>query len=228
MDKWLNHPTALKIMALGIGILMWAVVHWDSNGSNGQVASLIETKKITAIVQPVGLDDGNYILHSLEPKTVTLTVGGTRNDLNRAKSEDFTVEVDLRGVGAGEHMLALTAPDLPRGIDLTSIAPSQAKVVIEALATKEFEVEIETQGNPAQGYKAGTPIVKPSNRAHVTLPENTLAKVAKVAGVISVEGKSATIPSQSVKLSRRAVSVGCGACVAVPAAARWRSCRYKK
>ena len=74
VDRWLNHPTAAKLMALAFGILMWAVVHFDPNDTSpNDVSSLMGPRKIDDVnVQPYGLDERNYVLLSLEPQTVQL------------------------------------------------------------------------------------------------------------------------------------------------------------
>ncbi|MCD9025692.1 CdaR family protein [Cohnella silvisoli] len=202
MDKWLNHPTAAKLVALALGILMWAVVHFDpAESSPNNVASLLETRVIDAVnIQPYGLDERNYVLLGMEPKTVKLKVRGTRSDLLAAATKDYRIQVDLRTVGEGKHTLNLDE-NLPRGIQLVEMTPATVTVEIEALQIKEFEVDIRTEGNPAKGYKVGTPIIKPSNRVHVTLPKNELAKVERVGATISIDGDKQTLKSQSVKLA---------------------------
>ena len=114
MDKWLNHPTVAKLVALAIGILMWAVVHFnpeDSSPSN--VSSLYDTKVINdVIVQPYGLDERNYVLLGMDPLKVKLTVRGTKSALDSAKTSGYRLKVDLRTVGEGQHTLPLEE-DLP-------------------------------------------------------------------------------------------------------------------
>lgn len=202
MDKWLNHPTASKLIALALGLLMWAVVHFDPDETSPtSVTSLQETKTIEGVkVQPYGLDERNYVLLGLEPQTVKLKVRGTKKALLSAKTEGYKLQVDLRTVGEGEHTLVLQE-SLPSGIELEVMTPDRVKVTIESLQTKEFEVDIQTQGNPAKGYKIGAPILKPSNRAHVTLPKSELATVERVGATISIEGEKETLKSKSVKLA---------------------------
>lgn len=200
MDKWLNHPTVAKLLALALGIVMWAVVHFDPDSTPNNVSSLIETKVISSVkVQPYGLDERSYVLKGLEPQTVKLEVTGSRNDLLAVKPESYEVQLDLRTVGEGTHTMRLQY-DLPRGIQLVQITPASVSVIIEALETKEFEVSIETNGSPVKGYKAGTPIIKPSNRVHVTLPKNELAKVDRVGASISLDGAKETLKNKNVKL----------------------------
>ena len=81
------------------------------------------------------------------------------------------------------------------------MSPATVVVNIEAIQIKEFEVDIKTEGNPAKGYKVGTPIIKPSNRVHVTLPKSQLAKVERVGASISIEGEKETIKNKVVKLA---------------------------
>lgn len=200
MDKWLAQPTVLKLVALALGIMMWAVVHFDPESSPNSVASLSEKRIINSVkIQPYGLDERNFVMSGLQPETVKLTVRGSKSDLVAARTDEYKVRLDLRTAGEGKHTLNLEF-DLPRGVQLVSAEPSTVAVTVDALQTKEFEVEIKTTGEPAQGFKAGTPLVKPSNRVHVTLPENMLAKVNSVGATIPVDGETETIKSKAVKL----------------------------
>ena len=81
------------------------------------------------------------------------------------------------------------------------MSPATVVVTIEALQTKEFEVDIKAEGNPAKGYKVGTPIIKPSNRVHVTLPKSQMNNVERVGATITIDGEKETIKNKSVKLA---------------------------
>jgi YbbR domain-containing protein len=202
VDKWLNHPTAVKLMALTIGIIMWAVVHFEPDTSPNNTASLIATKTIDGvIVEPFGLDERNFVLLGIEPLTVKLTVKGVRSDMRTAGKEDYKLQVDLRAVGEGTHTLPVRVENLPRGVEFVEMSSGSVTVIVEALQTKEFEVDIRTQGSPAEGYITGTPIVKPTNRVHVTLPKHTLAQVSRVGAVLKVDGQTSVIKNKSVKLA---------------------------
>ncbi|MFC5531005.1 YbbR-like domain-containing protein [Cohnella yongneupensis] len=199
MDKWLNHPTAAKLLALGIAILMWAVVHYNQEAPPNTVATTTKTKTLTLNVQPYGLDESNFVLTEFNPGSVTIKVSGSSAAL-LAKTENYKLQVDLRPLGEGTHKVEIDA-NLPRGLDLVDIEPSTVQVTLVALQTKEFEVEVVTEGSPAKGYKAGTPIVKPSNKVHVTLPDNVMERVASVRANISIDGEQETIKNKGVKLA---------------------------
>lgn len=203
MDKWLNHPTVIKIMALAIGLIMWAVVHYEPSAPANNSSPLYESKTIEAVkIEVVGLDESKYVLASMTPQTINLTVRGTKADLLVASrnKENYKLQVDVRNIGAGKHTMPLSW-DLPRGIQYEEAKPNAVTVVLEELQTKEFDVAIQTTGSPAEGYIAGLPILKPTNRVHVTLPENTMAQVARVGADLKLDGESSAIKNKSLKLS---------------------------
>ncbi|NBD25556.1 CdaR family protein [Paenibacillus glycinis] len=201
MDKWLNHPTALKIISLVIGILMWAVVHFDSEKTPSTVATLTETRDIDGVqIKPIGMDDKNYALRLLDPEEVHLTVRGSRSDLLIAShNNDYQVTVDLSKAAEGRMVLPVKV-SLPRGLELIEARPSSVTVVLERLLTKEFEVQIHAEGTPGKGYKLGQPLVKPNGRVHVTLPEDEMSQVAFVGGTVSVDGEEETVGDKKMKL----------------------------
>ncbi|MCQ6560939.1 CdaR family protein [Paenibacillus mendelii] len=201
MDKWLSHPTALKIISLVMGILLWAVVHFDSERSPNTVASLTETRIIDAVkVEATGLDERNFSLRLMEPSSVMLKVRGSRSDLISASPDDYKVVVDVTGIEEGTRELPVTVSRLPTDVELVSVTPRTVKVLLEAMLTKEYEVNIKTEGTPANGYKIGAPIIKPNNRVHVTLPEDKMDEVGFVGAVVSVQDEEKTVTAKKVKV----------------------------
>lgn len=199
MDRWLNHPTAAKLVALALALLMWAVVHYNPEQTPNTVTSTSKTKTLTLNVQPYGMDESNFVLTELTPSSVTIKVSGSSAAL-LAKSDKYKLQVDLRQLGEGTHKVEIEA-DLPRGVDQIEMEPSTVQVTLVALQTKEYEVEVVTEGSPAKGYQAGTPIVKPSNKVHVTLPDTEMGRVASVKANVSIEGEQETIKNKGVKLA---------------------------
>ncbi|UVI29770.1 CdaR family protein [Paenibacillus spongiae] len=201
MDKWLSHPTALKIISVAMGILLWAVVHFDSERSPNTVASLTETRIFDTVkIEVTGLDERNTSLRSMEPSSVMLKVRGSRSDLLSATPDDYRVVVDVTGIEEGRHELPVTVSRLPTDVELVSVTPRTVAVDLETMLTNEFEADIKIEGTPANGYKIGTPIVKPNNRVHVTLPKDKMDEVGYVGAVISVQDEEKTVTAKKVKV----------------------------
>jgi YbbR domain-containing protein len=198
MDRWLSHPTVLKILSVVIAILLFAVVHFDPESTPNQVASTIDTREFSAVkIGARGLDPDTQFLRSIEPSTVQLLVEGRLADLVSTVPD---VWVDVTGLGEGVHDLVVRY-DIPGRVQLRSMTPTRVKVDIVPVQTKEFEAVIRTEGTPANGYKVADPIVKPNNRVFVRMPKDQLNAVAYVGAVINVEGVEANVVEQKVRLA---------------------------
>lgn len=198
MDKWLSHPTSLKIISVVIGILLFAVVHFDPELTPNQVSSTVDTREFTAVKIGVrGLDPETQHLRSIEPSVVQLLVEGRLVDLMSAVPD---VWVDVSGLGEGVHDLVVRYEG-PSRVQLREMSPMRVKVDIVPVQTKEFEAVIRTVGTPANGYKIGEPIVKPNNRVFVQMPKDRLNSVAYVGAEVDVEGVETNVVEQKVRLA---------------------------
>ncbi|MGO4548025.1 YbbR-like domain-containing protein [Paenibacillus sp. 2TAB23] len=202
MDKWLSHPTSLKIISVIVGLLLWAVVHIDPDTSPQTVTSNVDTKTIEAsVIKAEGLDTDKYILTAMEPSVVRLDVQGRlSNLLNASSDDDYVVSVDLKDAKPGIQELPLVAT-LPKGITLVEMSPRTVTVQIEEILTKPFELQVVTEGKPAAGYVVGaSTIVAPTTGVLVTLPKDDMSRVGVVTTEINVDGADKTVVNKKAKI----------------------------
>jgi YbbR domain-containing protein len=203
MDKWLSHPTALKIISVLVGLLLWGIVHIDPDTSPQTVTTTnFDTKTIEAsVITPEGLDADKYVLTAMEPTVVRLNVQGRLSDLLKNSSlDDYVVKVDLKGTKAGIQELPLTV-SLPKGIQLIDMSPRTVTVQIEEILTKPFELQVVTEGNPAAGYVAGaSTIVAPTQAVQVTLPKDDMSRVGLVTTEVNIDGADKTVVNKKAKV----------------------------
>jgi Uncharacterized protein conserved in bacteria len=200
MDKWLSHPTILKILSVAIALLLWAMVHFDPESTPATVTSTMDTKVIEAAsVIPTGLDETKYALVNVEPTVVRLVVEGRKANLLTMKDEDYAVHLDLSHVTPGEHVVPLTY-DLPKGISLIEMSPRSATVDIVEIETKTFDLGVATEGTPANGYIAGTPTVKSGTIVNITLPKDEMALVGAVRTTVDIEGAEKSVVNKKSQI----------------------------
>ncbi|MBH5320253.1 hypothetical protein I6N90_20895 [Paenibacillus sp. GSMTC-2017] len=202
MDKWLSHPTALKIISVILGLLLFIVVHIDPQTSPQTVTSNVDTKVIeAATIVPMGLDEKKYVLTAMEPTVARIVVEGRITNLLTATNADYIVNVDLTHVRAGIQELPLTVK-MPRGIKEVELSPRKVTVQIEEIVSKSFDVQVITEGKPAAGYVLGTPEVLTENSdvVQVTLPKDDMLKVGAVAVTMNVEGQDKTVTNKKAKI----------------------------
>jgi len=202
MDKLLNHPTSLKVIAVLVALLIWVVVHIDPETSPQSVTSNTDTKVIeAAAIVPVGLDTDKYVLTAMEPTVARLVVEGRISSLLAANNDDYVVKLDLTGVGPGIQELPLTA-DLPSGIRDIEISPRVVTVQIEELETQTHEVKVITEGTPAEGYMIGESAIvgDTGNVVEVTMPKDDYARLGMLAVTVDVTGADATVVNKKAKI----------------------------
>lgn len=201
MNKWINNNNIAKIMALCISIILWAMVHLDSATPISQVNQSVSTRTIDNVkIQVYNFDENKYVLYGLDPERVSLVVSGKRARLTSVFSDDnYKVKLDLTNIGPGTQTIPLKC-ELPNGVECVSITPSSAQVTIEAKESTEVLPTVVTQGEPADGYQLGTPIINDLSKVKVTLPSSEIGEVAKVQGTVDVTGIDEDIKGKSVKL----------------------------
>lgn len=200
MDKWLMNNNTAKIIALVLGVLLFAAVHKDDPTTTSP-QPLIESRWINDVpILVTGLDTNQQVIKPMRLDKVRIQVRGKRTAIASALPEDYKVTLDLTGYGTGRHVVQLRH-ELPQGIDLVSMQPSSTTIELEDVQTKEYEVQVRTEGTPAKGYKVGTSIVRPSNRVHVKLPASRMAEVKSIVGTVSVDKTNESVISKQVKLT---------------------------
>ena len=199
MDKWMNNNNFNKILALAFGIILWTMVHVDTEPS-GQTTVDIKSKIIENVqIELTGFDADKYVLVDKSVDYVSMEVEGKNSDISFQFSDDYKVTLDLSKVQPGKTTLPLYY-NLPKGVSLVRMTPEEVDVHVELRNTKSFPITLVTEGEPAEGYQLGTPILQPTDTVEVTLADNELSRVAKVQGTIELNGENETFKDKKLKL----------------------------
>lgn len=202
MDKWLSHPTSLKIISVLLALIIWAIVNLDSETSPQTVTSNTDTKVIEAAsIIPNGLDTDKYILTAMEPTVARLVVEGRISSLLAATNDDYVVNLDLSNVQPGFQELPLTV-SMPNGVTLLEVSPKTVMVNIEELDTQTVEVQIRTQGEPESGYLVGESrfVSEIGNVVEITMPKDDYSRLEQVAVTVDVTGANSTVTNKKAKI----------------------------
>src|SRR5690606_37379873 len=101
MDKWLNQPMVVRIVAVMLAVMLWYVV----NGPNGQSPSTTTVAENMIRIDNAALEvryDAERVAVLEAPETVDLIVRGSQRDLSLFRWRDYHVYVDVTGYGPGE------------------------------------------------------------------------------------------------------------------------------
>jgi YbbR domain-containing protein len=196
MDQWLRNTNVVKVLALIIGILLWAVVHMDNSTLPGSSGNGVREEQISNVSVTPKYDTAQFYVETIEPAQVIVTLTGNDSALKKAKNtSSYSVVLDLTKVGKGEHIVPLTPVGFPSNVTV-KISPSSAKVILDEKSNKQMPVTVNVTGIPAVGLKAGQPVVKP-NKVTVTVPSANIDVVESVRAEVNVEKAQSAVTSRA-------------------------------
>lgn len=188
MDKLMDTPWAIKVVALALALLLFLSVPkgdsdkaLDVNVPSNQNSELIEDVPIKAYY-----DTDNFVVRGV-PDTVDITVQGPKNIVQQAKTlKNFEVYVDLTEVEIGTQQIPIKIREISDRLTVI-IEPSYANVTIQEKVTKEFKVEAEfNQTLIAEGYVAEEAVVTP-NKVKITGAKDVVEKISYVKATLNLK-----------------------------------------
>ena len=198
------HHFRLKLLALGLGVLLWVVVSGDATVERGLRGVPLELQQF-----PAGLE-----LQTEPPSTVDVRVRGGSGTLSRLAPADIVAVLDLHGAQAGQRLYHLT-PDqmrVPFGVEIVQITPTSVAMVFEKSASKQVPVVPAIEGKPAPGFVVGKMTSDPAT-VEIVGPESAVKRAAaaltepvsvagsrdRVRGVVTVGGLDASLRLKTLR-----------------------------
>jgi YbbR domain-containing protein len=174
----------LKILSLLLAALIWLLVSGEQIVERALRIPL-EFTNLPAQLELVG-----------EPPTVVdVRVRGSSGALSRVATGELVAVLDLRTARSGQRLFHLTGADVraPFGVDVVQISPSNLSMVFEPSATKVVPVVPGVDGDPADGFVAGTVKADPAT-VEVIGPASAVARLAAaITEPLSIAGATETV-----------------------------------
>ena len=184
-----------KLVALAITLALWVGVTGLSTPTTRQIAEV-----------PLTLSYSNKTeITSSSVQTVNIVISGDRRKVNQVTENNLVVSVDLSDVLPGERLVALepdkVSIDLPLGVKLQEIRPNRIAVRLESVEEKEVAVNVETTGEPAEGFDVYSETVNPA-RVRVRGPASYVRGLTSVpTDRIDISGKQTDFFARQVQLN---------------------------
>lgn len=180
MDKLMDNPWFIKILALLLAVLLYSSV---PQPTNKLTQSNTKTDQNTVTISDVPVkayyDTNNLVVSGL-PDTVQVTISGPISLVQSAKTlKNFEVFVDLSDAKPGSQTVKLQIKDLSSSLKAT-LEPAFANVSVQSKVTKEFKVDAEIGKSMIEdGYAAGEPVVEP-NKVKITGAKDVIDRISYV------------------------------------------------
>ncbi|MFJ7918070.1 MULTISPECIES: YbbR-like domain-containing protein [unclassified Lysinibacillus] len=185
MDKMMDSPWVLRIVALILALLLFFSVRAELSPSNKTIMSE-QTAVIRDVPVDVFYDDKNLIVTGI-PKTVDVTIKGPMTLVLQAQaSKDFSVFADLSKLLIGEHNVRLQYENISEKLQVT-LDPAIVKVNIEEKVTQEFRVDPELNTRLLEeGYILNGMIANPAT-VYITGAKSAIENISYVKATVTGE-----------------------------------------
>ena len=188
--QFLTENLLQKIIGLLLGVLLWLVL------SNMQDPLISKTMSVPIVYDESWITDNNYIV-TAKPGTVQITYRIRKSNISKVKSDDFTASVDLSEyIGSGireapeatKFNLVVQKKASASYIEDWEYPKTQSRyveVVVDTIKSEMYPIEINAQGELADGFQMGDLLVNPV-RVRVTGPTSSFANLTSVKAAVDL------------------------------------------
>jgi hypothetical protein len=164
----LAHNVSLKLLSVLAAFAVWVFVNFGERESEAAFQVPLELRNIPA----------NIILVSPRVDFVDLRVKGPRTLLGRIDRDQLAIGLDVGDVRPGPSVFRILpgSLDLPRGVTVVRLAPSEVTFEWARTASKTVPVKLELTGRPPNDLRVTNTEVAPQS-VKVFGPEREVAQV---------------------------------------------------
>jgi len=194
LKNWFLKNIDIKLISLFLAIILWLYI---AGGENPTVENFIDVS-----LAQTNLGEGLVIKEF--PTNVSVGIKGPKNIINNISSHQINGIVNFSEISKeGLYKLKVeVAP--PKKTQITRIIPSEIKIEIEKVLTKEVEVEYSLIGVPEKGYSlTDEPQFNPS-RVKIIGAQSVLENIKQLICTIDISGLKENL---SRKIKVKAVDV---------------------
>ena len=217
--RGLTNNIGIKLLSLLLAVMVWLVVVSIDNPVKDQNFTQIPVSVLNGEVLE---SEGQAYEIADASRYVTVTARAERRVLAQLSRDDFSASIDMNNYSNGRVPISVKANRLADRI--VSITPrnAYATVHVEELGTKQFSIDYEITGTPAEGYSTGS-VTLANNVVRVQGPESIVDTIDRAlvrvsaqnmtrdmrteAPIIFIDRNGEEVNTDNLELSRSSVSV---------------------
>ena len=167
----LLHNLGLKLLSIVAAFSLWVFVNVGERDTEGGLQIPVELRNIPR----------NLMIVSPRVNFIDLRISGPRTLLSRVSPSALAVVLDLNGVRPGPAVFRVQtdALDLPRGVTVVRVAPSEISLELARIERRVVPVHVALSGKPPNGLRVTDIKVAPET-IEVIGPANEVEQVKAV------------------------------------------------
>ncbi len=186
LRKSLTNNLGIKLLTLPLAAIIWIIIiNIDdpiiSRNYTNVAVELQNTDAIASLGKVYEIAEGN---------TVTVTVSGKRSILDKIRSNDLKVTADLKQMSAFNLIDVEVSCDKFSYADLSfSTKPKMLTVSLEDKVTKQFKVNVETEGAVDENHYVGSMEARPT-MIEVSGAQSVVERISDIRVAVQLGGET--------------------------------------
>jgi YbbR domain-containing protein len=141
---------AYKLVSIALAFALWLYVSEERNPTGESVLEVpLEVREVP-----------DELVVAEKPAEVVVRVQGAKQVVSRLTAREVQAFVSLGGAQPGKNVRTVQVA-LPSRVELVEVSPARVSVVVEEVSQRQLPVEVWVRGEPAPGYEALAPMVRP-------------------------------------------------------------------
>jgi YbbR domain-containing protein len=170
------------LISLVLATLLWG---WVT-----QIQDPMQERDFASVpIVATGLDDSLTLVTTLQDASLTLT--GPRSDIQGVRLADISLSIDLSGIDEPGTQRVRVLANLPGGVDVERISPSELQIQVEEVVTQNFQVTPE-YALPDDDPRQIVNVTPSMTQVTVSGPSSVMQRVANVVLPITVAQQTTT------------------------------------
>lgn len=203
MDSWFQSKWFIRLLSLAFAITLFIFVNVESNssGTDSSIPSRnMQSQTLDDVPVDIRIDSEDYVVSGV-PEYAKVTLEGTPATLMPAVfNRNFSVYVDLIGLGEGTHTVELE--HTVQSDIRVYIEPKTIEVTIEERATEEFPITVEflNLDQLPEGYEVDKYELDQST-VTITTSRRIMEQIGVVKIYVDVSGVDGSIRNREVPVN---------------------------
>jgi YbbR domain-containing protein len=185
MLRWFIRNVSTLLLSVAIAITIWIVALNEADPF--QEKAFPQLIPVTLQNLPEGM-----IIVGDKPQGVEVRVRAPASVWARLTAEQIHITVDLADTATGTISAPLQSAIDYREARILSVAPSQVRLTLEKIVTRNIPVKVQMRGEPAVGYQAKLPQLS-LRTATISGPSSIADTVSELLAPINLSGVKQTI-----------------------------------
>ena len=179
--RWIASNIRTLLLALVLGFAVW--ISAVSAADPDEMRS-----PITVPLEIIGQETSLVITNDI-PSTIKVTLRAPRSVWEQLTAQQDAVRavLDLSGLSADEHDLAVQILISVRPVQIVLVEPATVTVKLEPLAIRTLPIVLSLSGQPAIGYQAGEATIDPGE-VILSGPESLVNQAARARVLVRLDG----------------------------------------